>query len=249
MGSTPNSADVQVEPITDAKDLSQAFYVSSEAFGRQINDAIWVSLNPDWKTPKGQEYGTSRLVRAWNKINKDREGNPNTVYLKATLPVTSEDGQTERRIVGFAIWNQLSVVPGYGEVPSPELGDAVDILDPTEARFASQMFRSLWKRRIEYVNEKATSDPPAIFTLGLCTVDPAFQKRGIASKLVQWGLDEAKRRHGGLECTTEASRMGRSVYQRLGFKAEGDEDIVFEVDEEFKSRDKPPNLFLRTGIA
>ena len=41
--------------------------------------------------------------------------------------------------------------------------------------------------------------------------------------------------------------MGRAVYRRLGFKDEGTGDIEWEVDEEFKTWDKPPNIFLRTG--
>ena len=41
--------------------------------------------------------------------------------------------------------------------------------------------------------------------------------------------------------------MGRAVYRRLGFKDEGVGDIDFEVEEEFQARDKPPNVFLRTG--
>lgn len=114
-------------------------------------------------------------------------------------------------------------------------------------RFAEQMFRSLWKRRIEYMKEVAESGrtPPAIFTLDCCAVDPRFQRRGIAGKLVEAGLAEAKRRND-LECTTEGSAMGRSVYRKLGFKDEGHGDIVYEVEDEFQSWDKPPNVFLRT---
>jgi aminocarboxymuconate-semialdehyde decarboxylase len=37
------------------------------------------------------------------------------------------------------------------------------------------------------------------------------------------------------------------VYRRLGFKDEKVGDIVYEVDEEFKDWDTPPNVFLRTG--
>lgn len=114
-------------------------------------------------------------------------------------------------------------------------------------RFAAQMFRSLWKRRIEYIKEVADSGrtPPAIFTLDMCAVDPRFQRRGIAGKLVEAGLAEARRR-GDLECTTEGSVMGHPVYRKLGFKDEGNGEIVYEVDDEFKSWDKPPNVFLRT---
>ncbi|CAI4211277.1 unnamed protein product [Parascedosporium putredinis] len=76
--------------------------------------------------------------------------------------------------------------------------------------------------------------------------NPAEQTPGIASKLVQWGLDEAKRR-GGLEAITEASSMGRHVYNRLGFQQEGPE-IEYIVDEQFKDRQRPSNIFMRTGL-
>lgn len=42
--------------------------------------------------------------------------------------------------------------------------------------------------------------------------------------------------------------MGRGVYRKLGFKDEGEGDIVFEVDEQFNDWDKPPNVFLRNGV-
>ena len=42
--------------------------------------------------------------------------------------------------------------------------------------------------------------------------------------------------------------MGRGAYQKLGFQPEGTQDMVYEVDEEFQDWDKPPNVFLRTGI-
>lgn len=80
--------------------------------------------------------------------------------------------------------------------------------------------------------------------LDLCAVDPAFQRRGVASRLVEWGLQEAQRR-GGLECLTEASVMGRLAYERLGFRPEG--EIEYKVDEEFRTRSMPSNLYMRTG--
>lgn len=201
-------------------------------------------MNPGWDTPEGQKSGAASLAKRLDSISTNKDGKPNTVMLKATLPV-EEEGSSQRRIVGFAIWQQASFVEGYGDPPTDDVGSEV-ALDETEKRFAAQMFRSLWKRRIAYAKEKESADPPAIFVLDICAVDPAFQRRGIAGKLVEWGLEEAKRR-GGLECTTEGSSMGRAVYMRLGFKDEGVGDIEYEVDEEFKSRDKPPNVFLRTG--
>ncbi|ORY05825.1 hypothetical protein BCR34DRAFT_632815 [Clohesyomyces aquaticus] len=243
----PSTKDLRVEPIVNPADLAQAFRCTSEAFGRQTNDAVWTVTNPGWDTPAGQTSGTARLLKRWESITTNQDGKPNTVFLKATLP-TSTGGATHRTVVGLAIWQQCSFIPGYGDPPSDDIGSDLDALDPADRRFASQMCCSLFKRRIEYVKEKAIADPPATFVLDICAVDPAFQRRGIAGKLVQWGLDEAKRR-GDLEATTEASGMGRGVYEKLGFRGEGTGDIVYVVNEEFREREKPPNVFLRTGIS
>ncbi|KAH7113250.1 putative GNAT family acetyltransferase [Dendryphion nanum] len=239
------SSELRIEPVTSADDFEQAFYCVSEAFGRQAKDSVWIVVNPGWDTPEGQKEGAAKLVKRWENVTKNRDGKPNTIFLKATLPV-ERNGKSEWRIVGLAVWQQASFVEGYGDPPTDDLGSGLDGLEPDEKRFAAQMFRSLWKRRIAYATEKKSADPPAIFVLDMCAVDPTFQRRGIAGKLAEWGLEEAKRR-GELECTTEGSSMGRAVYERLGFKNEGVGDIEYVVDEEFKSRDKPPNVFLRTG--
>ncbi|KAF3492393.1 uncharacterized protein GIQ15_01910 [Arthroderma uncinatum] len=200
-------------------------------------------MNPNWNSPKGQKEGASTLLARWQSATKNKEGQPNTVILKATLP-DPQDG-LKPKIVGAAIWTQASFVEGYGDMPTDSPA-GLATLTPTERRFASQMYRSLWKRRVSLAQEKAKSDSPAMFALDTCAVNPDFQRRGVAGKLVAWGLEEAKRR-GGLECMTEASPMGRSVYEKLGFRAESaGEDLVYDVDEEFMNRDMPEILFMRT---
>jgi aminocarboxymuconate-semialdehyde decarboxylase len=204
-------------------------------------------MNPGWDTEAGQAWNAQNMVKRWRSTTTNKDGKPNTVFLKATLP--DPDKQGERKVVGMAIWCQLSGIDGYGDNFTGDMIEALAALDnDTERRFADQMFRSLWKRRIAYLKQVSESDrnPPAIFTLDCCAVHPNFQRRGIAGKLVQAGLEEAKQR-GNLECTTEGSAMGHPVYRKLGFKDEGVGNILFEVDDEFQSRDKPPNVFLRTG--
>lgn len=242
---TSNSNDVVISPFETEKDFKQAQYCLSEAFGRQAKDSVWMLMNPGWDTEEGQAKHAKSLMEKWQSITTNKDGLPNAIYLKATLPDPDQPG--ERRVVGMAIWRQLSFVEGYGDPFSDDMSASLNNFDETKRRFATQMFRSLWKRRIAYMHEVRESgrNPPAIFTLDICAVDPAYQRRGIAAKLVEVGLTEAKKR-GDLECTTEGSAMGRMVYQRLGFKDEGTGDIQYEVDEEFKTWDKPANLFLRT---
>ncbi|KAF9875042.1 putative GNAT family acetyltransferase [Colletotrichum karsti] len=237
------STHVVVQPVDSPEDFTQIYHCISEAFGRQIKDSIWIAMNSNWNSPEGQKEGATKLFQRWQSANKNKDGRPNTVMLKATLPDPQDNFKL--KIVGAAIWTQASFVEGHGDPPTDSPA-GLAALSPTERRFASQMFRSLWKRRVSLAQEKAKSESPAVFTLDTCAVDPAFQRRGVAGKLVAWGLEEAERR-GGLECITEASPMGRVVYKRLGFRAEGaEEDLVYEVDEEFRNRDKPEILFMRT---
>ncbi|KAF4470404.1 acetyltransferase [Fusarium albosuccineum] len=238
--------DLRIEPVSSADDVIEAFTCISAAFGKQTRDGIWMAMNPGWDTPAGATACAKRLADRWASSTRNRDGDLNTNFVKATLP----DANGKHIVVGLAIWQQASVVDGYGDVPQEDLRKAMDLeaLYPgneAEQRYITQLDRSLHKRRIEVIKEKATASPPAAMVMDLCVVDPAFQRRGIAQKLVQWGLDEAKRR-GGLEAITEASSMGRNAYVKLGFKPEGGE-VVYDVDPEFKDRDFPSNLFMRTG--
>ncbi|KAM5346443.1 hypothetical protein ACJ41O_009448 [Fusarium nematophilum] len=239
-------ADLRIETLVNQDDIPAAFNCAAATFGRQTHDGLWTAMNPGWDTPEGAAAGTRRLLARWSSATRDRNGNLNTVFLKATLP----DADGQHVTVGVAIWVQASAVEGHGEAPAEDLRQAVDLEElypgnEAEQRFLVQAIGSLHRRRVEVVKEKKAASPPAVMVLDMCVVDPAFQRRGVAKGLVQWGLDEARRR-GGLEAITEASSMGRQAYVKMGFRPEGGE-ILYEVDAEFEGRDMPSNLFMRTG--
>ncbi|KAJ7279398.1 hypothetical protein C8J57DRAFT_1303195 [Mycena rebaudengoi] len=172
------------------------------------------------------------------------------MFLKATLPDPS-DG-SKRVIAGAAVWVQASMLKEHGEMPTyPQTLKDFEAMYPdneVERRYTVQVVNSLNKRRVEVIKEKADPDSnlKAVFAFDMCAVHPTFQRRGIASKLAQWGLDEAKRR-GGYEVLLEASTMGKRVYEKLGIHQEGGV-MVYEVDEEFASRERPSNVFMRSGV-
>jgi len=242
------TSQVRVEPITNADDFSRCFAIAAAAFGTQTADGIWTTFNPGWDSPEGGVAGAGRLQSRWASRKFTEAGNPNVVFLKATIP----DQSGKEAIAGMAIWVQLSTVEGYGDVSKMDLVESLQLNtlypdDESSQKFLCQVIKSLTRQRKEVVKEAASRDPPAIMALDLCAVDPAFQRKGVAGELVQWGLNEAKKR-GGLEAVTEASKKGRSVYARLGFKQEG-EEIDYVLDEEFKERVMPSNIFMRTGYS
>ncbi|KAE8138377.1 acyl-CoA N-acyltransferase [Aspergillus pseudotamarii] len=242
----PNRAQIRVEPITNPEDFNRFFELAALTFGHQVHDGVWCAMNPSWDTPEGCASGSARLSARWSTITRDRHGNPNTIFLKAVLGDGSGD---EGKIVGAAIWEQASMVDGYGQAPAINMDstqlEALYPNQPDEQRYLRQVDHSLRRRRLEVVREIATSSSPAVMVLDLCVVDPACQRLGIATRLVEWGLREAKAR-GGLEAVLEASSMGRHVYRKLGFEQEGGE-FLYDVDEEFRHREQPSNVFMRTG--
>lgn len=239
-------AGLRIEPVNRPEDIEQAFHCVSEAFGRQAKDGVWIAMNPGWDTASGKTSGAARMVARWREITTNKNGDPNTIFLKATLPSTQEDG--ERIIAGLAIWAQASYIDGHGDPPAEDVAKAMKIEElypgnEPEQRYLTQVMTSLHTSRNSVIKEKASANPPAVMVLDLCAVDPAHQRKGIARGLVQWGLEEAKRR-GNLELILEGSSMGRHVYAQMGFEAQGPE-IEYIVDGEFASRSRPSNLFMR----
>lgn len=236
------SDDLRIEPITDAGDFQPAFICLRNAFGHQTHDGIWTAMHPGWDTPAGVARGARALAERWAASREN--GNGDTQFLKATL--AGPGPGAERIIVGMAIWVHASLVPGHGEAVRPADFTHLYPDNEPEERYLRQLLDSLRQQRLETLREKARPESlhKSAMVLDLLAVDPAFQRRGAASQLAQWGLDEAQRR-GGLEAITEASKMGRLVYKRLGFREV--QGIEFEVDEEFKERERPSNVFMRTG--
>lgn len=157
--------EVRIEVIDRAEDIVEGFHAVAEAFGRQARDAIWTSLNPGWDdvVSEGGSGGggrarcASRMVDRWRARTHDRDGNANTVFLKATVP-DKEDPQSRVVVVGLAVWVQASFVEGRGEPPEDDLRRAADLDalhpgDEREQRFLAQCYRSLVRRRVEVVRE------------------------------------------------------------------------------------------------
>ncbi|XWX01427.1 hypothetical protein V2A60_009455 [Cordyceps javanica] len=247
MPTTKPDIDLQIKVVSTADEARAAFEPMCQAFGLQTRDGIFLGSNPGWETPVGRQKGAERLAARFAKTTTNRDGKPNTVFLLATAvdPATGD-----RVVAGMAVWEQASVVPGCGDLPTENEGDDLGVSelypdDPAQQRYWSAVMGAMHRQRWEAVRSRAAASPPALMALDICAVDPKYQGYGIGRRLVEWGLEEAKAR-GDLESVTEASVMGRRVYLKLGFEQEGPE-IDFNMDGGAISNIPLPSLvFLRT---
>ena len=92
-----------IEPINQPDDIYCAFDAVSKVFGHQAQDGLWVAMNPGWDTLRGKETGAARMVSRWRATNKDKNGNPNVMFLKATLP------KSQSRIPGHYRFRNLGI--------------------------------------------------------------------------------------------------------------------------------------------
>lgn len=249
MAQATTNGDPRIAVVENDEDVLRGFDCVSKGFGKQVNDTMWIAHNPGWDTVAGKFQCAARMAHRWKTAtSENKDGQPNTVFLKATA---ADPKRGEDRVVAMAIWMQCSMVDGWGDKPVEDLAEAMDLEDvypgdKAEQEYISRLDRSFHGPRIDLIKEKANDDVPAVFALDLCVVDPEFQGRGIAKQLVQWGIDEAKKR-GDLELVTEGSTMGRKQYQKLGFVPQSG-DIKYDVAEKFKDREPslPSNVFMRT---
>ena len=240
-----SSPSIRIEQITDARDIARCFEIACLTFGEQTDDTIWMAWNPGWNTPEGKRAGIGRMTRQWAESTRNQDGALNTLFVKATVA----DAESSDLIVGYAMFVQGSVIPGYGDPPVTDVVKEFDLenLYPGDAsmhRFICQLTASLFRQRNECMLQAASRSPPAIILAEICGVDPRFQGHGIGAKLLQWGLDMARSR-GDLESVLEASVAGRPVWRRVGYREEGGL-IEYQVDEEFAGRRLPDNIFMRT---
>jgi GNAT superfamily N-acetyltransferase len=249
-----------------------AYLVAASAFGAQTRDLIWTGYNPRWDTSEGVEEGARRMEQ---RVSGDAGRKGHCVALVASVPIGDEgEGQgvveaegERRKVVGTAIWVQMSGRDGEGDVPPGEdvgFEERRDQLglrelwpgDEERQKWLVAVDKGLhgmrWTAVREKVKEEAKEEETsAVWVLDLCAVSPEYQGRGVAGRLVKWGVEEAGRR-GGLECLTEASRMGRRVYVKYGFETVGEIDYGEVLGDEERAvlgryGELPSNVFMRTG--
>lgn len=73
-------------------------------------------------------------------------------------------------------------------------------------------------------------------------VDPAYQRRGIGRKLMEWGMERAKEE--GVPITLTSTPAGQRLYQKLGFREAQLDDIgngIKELSMIWSPHERPPS--------
>lgn len=239
-----NRKDVRIELIQDEKDMRDNVLCQYETFGKQTNNTFWLAMCPNADTEEGFEELVKGAQENFQKRSAHKGGH--SWFLKAIV----QDVESGKEcIAGIATWTEM--IHSRNPVPKEMGKDKLEKVYPgneSEQRYLNQMFQSFLRRRGEIV-EEASKEGRAVMVLDICVVRPKFQRRGIASELVKWGLRKAEEigEDGqAIECITEASPMGKPVYVKLGFEPEG--EVIYKVDEEFENRKRTPDTILRRPV-
>ena len=115
-------------------------------------------------------------------------------------------GDVGETLCGFAVWQFISPA----STPETPVTDEAEKSDPTLFnRFFAKMNRT----------RETTMAGKSYWFLKLLCIDPNYQRRGLGTLLVNWGVDKANEE--GIDAWLESSPMGKGAYLKAGFKMLG----------------------------
>ena len=192
-------------------DMYRIFEICSLAFAR--NEPFFDVTYPNHWTEAGRLQGAERFKRFKNT-------DPVTTYLKAIDAATGE-------IMGMAKWNVYdNHLPDLNKVDE----DNKNYWETKEDQaFSEAMVQDFLKTR----NGAITRTGGNIVSLDILAIDPQYQRKGVGSALVEWGVEKADTMK--VEAVVESSVFGKGLYEKHGF--EFVKDVRLEVPERFGDRD------------
>jgi len=176
--------------------------------------------------PERAHLTTPEDLRAWQLR---RMGQTHQNDQAVAFKVIAHDSAPElRTVVAYSVWyspeydwNKTSHRKQHAPIVDTSVPASDSDRDHTEdddPRPACQDPESskLQQAALDKMRKDVWGEPPQKFWyLAALAVHPNYQRRGIASMLLKWGLDAADR--DGLPLYLEASQSGKPVYSRHGF--------------------------------
>ncbi|KAE9371562.1 acyl-CoA N-acyltransferase [Stipitochalara longipes BDJ] len=126
------------------------------------------------------------------------------------------DSEAAGRIAGFAVWSWSANVPNLLATSKSSIALPQGTHLPLRHSYASAL---------DALEEKHRPEGRHYYLFDLAT-SPEYQRRGVASRLLGYGLEKADRE--GVKVYLSASPMGAVVYARLGFVEVGSLSVDLE---------------------
>ncbi|KAJ9137992.1 hypothetical protein NKR19_g8010 [Coniochaeta hoffmannii] len=197
----------------------------------QVLVRIWMETfaGHTWRAshfPRGTE--TEDEEREWRVGWKLRalDNDPTNFYVvaheeeKKTLPGGAVE---EDIIIGWTSWNSVAE-PGKeksaeqkGREEVEEMGYRPDAMDKTEQERIRAGLKVVYKKCI------GEGDARDYWILQVLCVHPSHQRKGVATRMVRWGIEEAARHGKGV--IVIATPMGKPFYASVGFQTVAKMDI------------------------
>jgi GNAT superfamily N-acetyltransferase len=202
MGSNTTSTPLTVAEIKDPSDLvpwTKAMYAAFVGTDNVLAETLF-------GLPPGVMPSQSQLDSAVEEHHKaltgpQAHGGENR-YIQILDSITGE-------IMGGTKWTFFSDAPKRPERVDVNWIDGSTSKGKFERDYAQATMDEFHSRRVKHMN-----CPHAL--LHICFTSPDYERRGVGSAMVRWGLERADEE--GWRSFTEASPRGGPVYARLGFE-------------------------------
>ena len=208
---------MQIRPAT-AQDIPMVATLSVAAF---MDDELYEAM-----CPHRARYPSHFRAAFLNRF-QGRFWSSNFVFLIAETDKSNKDWSGAPQIVGYAVWcrrGKSEIARRWRNEQNSFRGRLEGVLLDIESCYSDLIradksldYRSRSRLREGVILE--FEDLDEMWKLHNLAVDPNFQRRGIASMLIAWGQEQARKE--GVCIGLIASTVGQELYRKNGFHLYG----------------------------
>ncbi|KAH8913021.1 acyl-CoA N-acyltransferase [Coniochaeta sp. PMI_546] len=166
--------------------------------------------------PKGRETWDEERVFREGQIFR-RMDSPTMHWVVAFLETSLSDGTTREEIIGYSLW-ESPASPGIERTEEEKASARVQDLSYRPDSMDKEAHDKISAEMSVVFKHLLGEDPDNYWFLQNLAVHPKYQRKGAATKMVRWGLDEASKDAKGVVLLS--SPFARPFYSAMGFETE-----------------------------